>query len=231
MPKKTPVRKDGTNDQAPTAQEILMDSDAGKFIVKNKFQLIVGLILVVILFAGTSIYRSVSKTNRAKELVSIYEFSDGPLKAFREDKMSKDDLVIKLNGLKKEVGSNPAVVMTLVESALELQKRKHLPEAIDSIRSGLDIASSNIYANYILASNLAVLHEDNDDFQSAIDVLEKLSQAKSKFYEAKIYLDLGRLYKLSGNEDKSKVNLEYVLKNFPKDDVAKLARLYINKAK
>jgi len=43
----------------------------------------------------------------------------------------------------------------------------------------------------------------------------------------KAYMDLGRLYLAKNDNAKAKTNFDYIIANYPNDELAKMARMYL----
>jgi Tfp pilus assembly protein PilF len=80
-----------------------------------------------------------------------------------------------------------------------------------------------------LVQNYAAIAESNGDNDQAISVLESYIASGNKVFLTKAYLDLGRLYILKNDQTRAKKNLDYIIANHPNDELAKLARLYLQR--
>lgn len=61
----------------------------------------------------------------------------------------------------------------------------------------------------------------------AISILEPLAQNKDGLMPAKISLELGRLYLAKGEKGKAQTQFDYIINTFPNDELAKMAKLYL----
>lgn len=221
--------KNANNEQDRSVEEIMHETDLGEVILKYKTHVIAGVIVVLLVIAGGTFFNSYSKKQAENQLNVIFDFTTNYLDKFKAGDIDKEKLLTAAEDMFDEAGKNPSVLIPLIDSAMALKDKGMVAEAIKIARHGMTAAASNKYSNYIMSSNLAVLLEDSGDMNGAIEILEKLAQSKNKFYEAKIYLDLGRLYGTINDTQKAKLNLKYVLDNYPNDDLAKMAKLYLNK--
>lgn len=211
-----------------TLDQTLDKTDFGHFLHTHKTLAILFLVLLVVGTAGFSIYRNQSEENKEQALTEIYKFNATKLVEFQNKKITKEDVVASYNALNPKVLKNPGIFTLATDLAIELKAQGANPDAIKILESALGNYANSNYAYYLIASNLAVLYEDENLLDKAISTLEAITKAKVKVMESKTYFDLGRLYKLKGDTNNAHVNFNYVLTNFASDEYAKLAKIYMS---
>lgn len=206
--------------------DILQQTEMGSFISKNK-SLAIGLVVVAILgVAGFGIWNFMSSKRNTAAETAVHEFTQGSLKSLVEKKIDAAAFVTAFDRLKDSVGSFDGVFPIGIESANQLVALGHHEQAL-SILSNLK--ASNQYQRFILAVNLAVVHENMGNVEGALVTLEELVKSNVGVMEAKVYLDLGRLALELGQNDKARANLQWVIDKGTDAEMTLLARLYLSK--
>lgn len=210
-------------------KEILDSGDISGLVQKNKRLLILVFILITVAVVGYGLYSQVSEQSKAEYNTEIFKFEQSDLKKYTETGADAKSTVESFKKLHSKVKTYPGLFPVTVKLSDALVTHKNLEDAIEVLKIGSAI-SSNEYNNYFILSRLAVVYEDMNQDQKAIETLEKLSTANFKVFEGKIYLDLGRLYLKTGNKDKAKVSFQYVIDKAHEDaEFVKLAKLYLAK--
>lgn len=211
-----------------TLDQTLDRTDFGHFVHTHKSLVIAIFVAIVVGTAGFSIYRNQSEESKEQALSEIYKFSSTKLTDFQNKKITKEEVMTNFNSLNPKVLKNPGIFALATDLAIELKNQGAIADAIKVLESALGNYSNSNYAYYLMASNLAVLYEDNSQFDQAISTLEAITKSKVKVMESKTYFDLGRLYKLKGDTNNAHVNFNYVITNFASDEYAKLAKIYMS---
>ena len=210
-------------------EQTLEKTEFGHLLLKNKVAMITAGVLVLVAIFAFTIVRQQQEKNRQAQLNKVFAFESGPFKKYQDGEIQESALIEELTKLKKEAHENPGLVPTLLSVVKELKRKGNSGKALEVVTSDdLNSFSKNNYAYYFLGMTRAVLLEDKGDLDGAISILENVLTRKLEILDAKIYLDLGRLYKLKGDKEKAKLNLDYVLANYPNDPLARTAGLYLN---
>ena len=210
-----------------TLDQTLNKTDLGHYFATHK-NLVLGIILAAVLGTiGFSFYRSNVEEAHEKTMNEIHVFTDTKLKDFQDKKITKEEVLLAYKGLNANVLKNQGVFSLASELAMALRASGDTASAISVLAPVLDNFSSSNYAYYILSANLAVLYEENKDFDKAISTLESLTKSKIKVMESKTYFDLGRIYKNKNDLSNARLNFNYVVSNFAQDEYAKLAKIYL----
>lgn len=214
--------------KSQTLDQTLDKTDFGHFLHTHKALAIAILVAIVAGTAGFSIYRNQSEESREQAMTEIYQFSTAKLSEFQNKKITKEEILTSYNALNPKVLKNPGIFSLATDLALELRNQGAIEDAIKVLEPALGNYATSNYAYYLIALNLAVLYEDNNQLDKAIATLEGITKSKLKIMESKTYFDLGRLYKLKGDANNAHVNFNYVMTNFASDEYAKLAKIYMS---
>ncbi len=207
--------------------EVANKTDFGHFINSNAKPITIAGILVVVGIIAFSLVQNQRKDRRQEEAKTVYQFEKDYLEKLNEKKIEGSEFVKKF----KDVSNQDVEASMLMPTALyssKTLKGQGKPELALEVLEGLypKITPSSYAFNFI-SLHLAVLYEDLGKTEKAIEVLEALGKSNVKVLEAKLYLDLGRLYKKVGNKEKASLNFNYVVEKFPNDEMAKLAKFYL----
>ncbi len=211
--------------------ETMNKTELGHWLLEHKNGILISIVILAAVIFGAILYMNIAQKNLQKDLARISKFKDTTLNSYIDEKSKKDELVIELEQVLKDVGDRRATAQLLVEVTQALHKNGQVEDAIKYLEKAWQLVKKNDYASYVIASNLAVLYEENKQYKKASELLEKIVQAKNKVYEPKLYLDLGRLYNLQGNDVKAQLNWKYVVDNFPNDELSNIAQIYLNELK
>jgi len=212
-----------------TNQPDITQVEAESWINKNKNLVIAGVVGLMLAVAGYSFWKSQSEKAYQAELNSIYQFKL-TLQKYVETKDGEkadsniwtefDQLVAGLTHFEPLL----PVVLELVEAGKNAGEKE---KAINALSVVINKYQKTSYSYYFAARTLAALYEETNNFSSAIELLESLNKERNALLPAKNYLDLGRLYGLSGDNAKAKSNLEYLIENYPNDSWIRLAKLML----
>lgn len=207
--------------------EVMKDTELGETLLKYK-KIILSVLVVAIIGAAAGGFYSYNAKKTANEMSAItYDFSVGYLKDFTDKKIDSDKFVKEVIALVERVDGYEGSASVVVKSADLLVERKKLAEAEKVLSSSKKYFKSYPFVSYFILNRLAVVYEDNGKVKEAIKALENVLKSSIKLFEAKTYLDLGRLYIQVGDKDKAKRNLNYVIEKFTKGDFPKMAGLYL----
>lgn len=224
--------------QAPTPSDVpntsfddlLNQTDIGSVIAKNKSAFATLLIVIIVGIIGGGFYKHMSKKNNAQYADKIYTFKENELKNFKEKKIEAKKLVELFAVLAKDVKENDSLFLFGIEVVDLLMNSENFSEGLEVIKIVEGINSSTI-GSFLVASRKAVLFEDLNRTDDAISTLEKALSSSNKVFELKVYFDLGRLYLMKGDKDKSMKSFKYVLDNDKKGDFKRLVTAFMKGAK
>lgn len=210
-------------------EEEIHRTELGDFVMEYRGAIIGGLVMIFVGIFGFSYYQINSENQKVAAAEKVYDFRETTYKDFQAKKIDPNLLVEKFLVLSDDLPEIGNVLQMGIGISKELSDGGKHQLAIKVLESIQKKNMKNKYSAYLLRVNLASLYENNGETQKAISLLEKVVQSETKFYEGKLYLDIGRLYLKEKNLDKAKLNLNYVIENYPHDDMAKLAKIYLAK--
>lgn len=213
---------------APNSEidQVLGRTEVGHWISQNK-NITIGLVVLLIAgIFGWGGYNQI-KGNKEQELGDkIYKFQESAYTQLIDKKIKPAEYLIQFKAVQAEVGDYVGFAPVLIKSAGHLSDQGAKKEAVEILESGLKTLKTPILNN-ILSLHLAAALEDLKEYPRAIEVLEDLNTSSLKLMEDKVYLDLGRLYLVTGNKEKAKVNLQYLVDNGKEAEFTKIAKLYL----
>lgn len=206
----------------------LKQTELGALIAKYRIHVFSLLVVIVLGIIGGGLYFQ----HKSKVDLSIgdmiFNFEDSSLKKFKDDKMSSQELITASEQLLKATKSHDGVASVLLKTADVLIEKGKLEDALKILETvKKSFYGNDNYLNYFIVSRLSVVYEDLGKVNEAIDLLEGFNKNAVKPLEVKVYLDLGRLYKVSGNVEKAKQNLLYVVEKDKGSEFEKIAKLQL----
>lgn len=213
--------------KASTTDQMLNETELGSFIAKNK-NLAIGLVVLALLgVLGYAFYANSSQKGQDQKADSLLSFKTEKLKLFSEDKLSAEELLTSYNELETKVGSFFGLAPLSLELADELGKKGKNAEAITVLtKTHQNFASKGAYIHYLVAIRLATYHENQGNFLEAAKFLEGILSAQIKVLEDKVRLDLARLYFQAKDNNKAKLNIDYVIEKGTDNKIIALARAF-----
>jgi tetratricopeptide (TPR) repeat protein len=130
------------------------------------------------------------------------------------------------NGLSSEVQNAPIMIPVILEMGKFLYEKGNFTEA-EEILSKLDGNVAHPVGAFFIGLQRSVVLEKLGKLDEAITSLENLLKNKDMFLKAKLSMELARLYVAKGEKGKAQTQLDYVISNFPNDELAKVAKLYL----
>jgi predicted negative regulator of RcsB-dependent stress response len=210
--------------QSPTLEQSLNKTDLGHILYENRKTFLFILIFFFALAAGYSLWKQSQKTKTQEISVEVFNFQTKTWAATKEGKVSPAELVKVFGALAQDVQRSPLMVPLALEMGKFLFEKGALTEA-DLILSKLN-ASHPIFA-FFVANQRAVILEKAGHIPQAIAVLSDLAKTKDVLMAPKVNVELGRLNLANGDKAKAKIHFDYVINNFPNDEEAKLAKLFL----
>lgn len=205
--------------------EVLGQTEFGEWISKNKTATVSLVGLLILGIFGWGGYQSVQNKKEQELNNKIYTFQEGAYTQLIDKKLAPAEFVTQFNSLQSEVGDFDGLAPVMIKASGHLVDQGAYKEAIDVLDLGY--GKYGPVLNNLIALHLAAALEDQKDYGRAITILEDLNTSSMKYFEDKIYLDLGRLYLTSGNVEKAKLNLQYLIDNGKEAEFIKLARLHL----
>lgn len=206
--------------------QVLSQTEMGEWIAKNKTTVIVLLVVIIGGIFAWGGYSSMANKKAQEHAATVYSFQESTYTQLIEKKIEPSQFVQKYLALETKVSGFEGLAPVLIKAAGHLKTQGATAEVIQILEPGIKSFKTPILLN-IISLHLAAAYEDNKEPTKAIEVLENLNSSSLKLMEDKIYLDLGRLYLSTGNTEKAKVNLQYLVDNGTDAEFMKIARLYL----
>jgi len=207
--------------------DISGDSGLNVWVQENKKLLVVGLVFVLISVLAAGAGYQYFSSRKIKQSEAAYIFTKTTLKDFQDKKISAEEVLKAVEALKTKLSVESAGYIALVAGD-ELIKQNQGVVASSLWKNTFETLKNQSYLIYLIGLRLSVQLEDQGKPAEAISVLEKMASS-TKVMEAKTNLDLGRLYLQTGNNEKAKKHLQYVVDQYAQDEFAKIAKLYLRK--
>jgi len=219
----------GVKTMSSTENKNLLEkrNDLADFFAEYKWW-VIGIILVVVGVVTQGIVKNSKETNNAKFSDKVFLFNKNTSKAFIDKKIKAGEYSNKVLALLTEMKGSKMGVPLVLKGSENLLKNGHLMEAKAVLEKGHKLYSkSNKFVRFLINSRLASIYEDKEKYQDAITLLEELIKKGETFMPGKVHLDLGRLYKIMGNKEKAKGNLQHVVDSINDKELVKLAKIYL----
>ncbi len=212
--------------------EVLSATELGLFISRHKILILslIGVSIVGVFIHGAISYFQSQKYGQYRD--QLHAFSQNELPQFEKEELDAQALLQKYEELTAAMGSFPGLAHQHLRMADALTKRDAITEAQGILEKGLALSRSP-YLRYLYATRLAALFENRGnpgDHARAIEHLQSLLAGSVRLLESKTYLDLGRLYRLQGDNDKARASFEWVAENASEAEYEfkKMAQLYLS---
>lgn len=210
-----------------TLEESLNKTDFGHWVFEHRKAFIGAILATFVLASGWLLYRQYA-FKAARELSGVvHQFEQSALTELRSGKMTTADFMTKFNALDAATKGAPAMLPVALEAANLMNGKNEVAEAatlLEAVVTNLK-TTSPLYV-FVVPSYSAIL-EKNGKVVEAAKAWDDYIAGGHKVILPKAYLELGRLNLLQGQKDKAKTNFDYIVANYPNDELAKLARLYL----
>ena len=212
--------------QTQTLEQTLNKTDLGHVVYENR-KIFFGLILAILIGSTGYIFWGQSKKNAAVEnSIKAFEFQTGIWADTKSGKTTVPELIKAFEGLDSDVQASPVMVPVVLEMSKFLYEKGNAVEA-ETILSKTSNKVDQPVLTFFLSMQRAVVLEKLGKIDAAITVLAPMAEVKDGLMSSKISLELGRLYLTKGEKGKAQSQFEYITNTFPNDEMAKLAKLYL----
>jgi predicted negative regulator of RcsB-dependent stress response len=216
--------------ETQTLEQSLNKTDLGHTIYENR-KLFIALVVAVLLgTVGYAIWKQSHQSSQQEAAIKVFEFQTKVWTEAKASKISADDLMKSFGELSNEVKSSALMLPISLEMSKFFYDQNKFAEA-DSVLSSFDLKKVSPITGTIVSLQHAVVLENLGKLDEAIAGLEIVAQNKDSIMKPKLFLEIGRLALAKGDKVKAKTNFEYVLSDFPNDEYAKLAKLYLAEVK
>lgn len=215
-----------TQPQTQTLEQALNKTDLGHVIYENR-KLFFGILIAILVGAtGFLLWKQSQKKAALDNSVKAFEFQSGIWADVKAGKTGVPELVKAFDGLNSEVQVAPIMVPVVLEIGKFLFEKGQYAEA-EAILSKVSSKIKHPVSSFFISLQRAVILEKLGKIDEATSLLEPLAQNKDGVMPAKISLELGRLYLLKGEKGKAQTQFDYILNTYPNDELAKMAKLYL----
>lgn len=217
-----------TTNATPEVDRELAQTEFGEWIVKNKTAV---LSLVALVFVGIFGYGAFNhfQTKKHNEFAaSLYSTVEAKLADFKAKKVTASELKKDIEGVWSPMGGFVGAAPYIVQVADALAAGGSYQEAYDLVAMGAERISNQEtdYFFHVRAAAFAESLEGKTDV--AIDHLKKILSGGVKYFEGKVYLDLGRLYLKKGDQKLAKDSFQWVVDNGQEAEFKKMAKIYLS---
>jgi predicted negative regulator of RcsB-dependent stress response len=215
------------NAQTMTLEESLNKTDFGHVLYEKRKIWLTAILVIVSLILGYVYFNHQKKVKSLEASAAVYAFQKADFESYKTKKITAEEFVTKFNALPLLTKSSPSILPIILDAVGLFNA-----EAKQNLSYELLKESQKNFANlgqiqFLVNLHFAAIAENQGKMDEAISTLESLSKSGKKLFQAKIALDLGRLYKLQGDSAKAKLQFDYILNDFPNDELAKMAKLYL----
>lgn len=224
-------------EETQTLEQTLEKTDFGHFVNQNKKNILIGLVVILVGIGAFSFFQHNSKVQANKALAEIYSYQDSKitplLKKAPKDITAEDkeSLLVALEKAPMEFFSEANFLASALNISSLLNDKEYAARLTPIFERFLKHTKASDTKMFFIVNKLAVNYENSAQNEKAIETLEKLVAMEMPVLKAKIYLDLGRLYKKTGNLDKARANFNYVVEKHEDSEYAKMAKLYLSQLK
>lgn len=212
--------------QDPTLEQTLNRTDLGHFLYEYRkpfFGALVAVVVCILVFLG---WRQSREAAALEHSVQVFEFQKSTWEEAKAGKLAPAELVQKLKALPADVQRTPVMVPLALEMGKFLYEKGNFEEA-NSVLSLVDVTNNPLTRLYVGLQHYVVL-EKLGKIDEATAVLEGILKTEgANFMNPYVATELGRLYLSQGEKGKAQTQFDYVVSNFPNDEHAKLAKLYL----
>lgn len=212
--------------QTQTLEQTLNKTDLGHVIYENRKIFFAILLAILVGATGFLFWKQSQKRAALENSVKAFEFQSGIWTDVKSGKSAVPELVNAFNGLSSEVQNAPIMIPVILEMGKFLYEKGNYTEA-ETILSKVSSKINHPVSAFFISLQRAVILEKLGKTDEAISILEPLAQNKDGLMPAKISLELGRLYLAKGEKGKAQTQFDYIINTFPNDELAKMAKLYL----
>lgn len=173
---------------------------------------------------GGLIWRQVQEQKFEDFDQQVEEFRNEELKGFKEGKVKLEVFWGRAKEIAQGFDGHSFVGLFLLEVVDQFSRKDHPAKIVEFLQDYQWKRTVSFRVRELLGFHLAAAYEDLGQYSKAIsELMELVPQGALK---DKIYFDLGRYYRLAGNESKAEQSFDYVIREYADSQYAKLAETY-----
>lgn len=220
---------ENTQGQSFDIDQTLNKTDFGTFVNSNKKPiLIIGAVALVVV-AIISIVKHQKDVAQNEALNKVYSISKDVFVPYSKGEIKFETYNDKFKKIDSSLMKSNAFIPYFLEAVGKLVEEGKTQTAIEQLELVLSKQGNKSDLAYFINLRLAPLYENEGMDDKALKTYETLATGTKKLMEAKIYLDLARLYHKTGSKEKAVQNFNFVIKNHSDSEYAKIAKLYLAK--
>ncbi len=217
-----PAGKGSKRKNKETSNEVIQERTINSILDNKNFYIGIGL-SILLLVAGFAGFRSYQNGKIQDFDKSYVAFNNQNMEAFQNGNLEAQEFVTQaIASLGEHNGSAYTGKFTLEVSQALVQNGSNEENLSFLGQVKADLSSFPNPIGFFLQYSKIMSLEDLGRNEEALELLEGL--ASGSLMLDKVYFDLGRLYKKTGNLDKSKSSFEWVIQNHPESDHANYSR-------
>jgi tetratricopeptide (TPR) repeat protein len=202
-------------------------TDLGHWVAEHRGVFFAAIAAVFVLATSFLAYRNYQKVNSREIANTLYAFEQASLESLIKGELVAADFLLRLKALSTKELAHPLFLHTALKAFNHLQTKKDYQAAYEVLELAKTHHSIKSPASLFLYHSYAAAAEQVGKTDQAISIFEELIASGQKVLLVKSYLELGRLYAAKGEAEKAKKNFDYIVANYPNDELAKMARLYL----
>ncbi len=206
----------------------LAQTEVGEWIAKNKAAVISAVALIFVGIFGYGIFNHFQTKKHHKFAGELYQVTETKLADFKAKKINAAELKSAVSNTWAPMGSFTGAAPYIIQTADTLAEQGNYQEAYDLVAEGSKRISNKetSYFFNIRAAAFAESLEGKTDV--AIKHLKDILSSGVKYFEGKVYLDLGRLYLKKNDSKLAKDSFQWVVDNAKEAEFRKMAKIYLS---
>jgi predicted negative regulator of RcsB-dependent stress response len=217
-----------TTNATPEVDRELAQTEFGEWIVQNKAAVISAVLLIFVGIFGYGIFNHLQTKKHNEYASSLYNMVDTKLADFKAKKIDAAALKSAVNTTWEPMGGFAGAAPFIIQVADALAAEGNYQEAYDLVAAGAT-RISNRETGYFFNIRAAAFAESLDgQTDAAIGHLKDILASGSKYFEGKIYLDLGRLYLKKKDTKLAKDSFQWVVDNGAEEEFKRMASIYLS---
>ncbi len=215
--------------QAPeaTLQQTLDKTDFGHWMFEHRKSFIAAVVVAFVGASGVLLFKQYQHKKAQERSAEVAQFDMAVAAELRAGKVTPVEFDSKYKALSSDVKASPSMLPVALQTAAYLDGKGESAMAEGVLKDVVTAIGAKSPLYVLVAHSYAALAEKNGKADEAIKTLEAYIAEGHKIMITKAYLDLGRLYLAKNDTAKAKTNFDYIIANHPNDELAKMARMYL----
>ena len=220
------INNDGINFEE--IEKDVKKTTLGQWLMKNTQLVVVALVGVTVIALSVVWFNQWQESKKSDSATLSYEFETTHLKSFEEKKTEIGVLNQNYTELASSIEHKASLIpLSLKISNIVVEQTKEASAAITILETTIDKAGSNTDGIELVQVQLASLYEDSNQVSKSVETLENIKKSLPEYLGAYVYFHLGRIYSATGETEKAKEHLNYVVEKYEDTEEAKLAKIIL----